>query len=183
MKIVLHICCGICAGGVVERLKSEGHEVLGFFYNPNIHPREEYERRLDVARVAARELGFQLEVPAYDPDEWHRLAGHLAGEPEDGARCVVCYRLRLGKTMQLLEEKGGDAMTTTLTVSPRKRAAIVNRVGFEVAGDKFLARDFKKQDGFRRSNELARSWGVYRQNYCGCEYSVRTETSVAKGSN
>jgi predicted adenine nucleotide alpha hydrolase (AANH) superfamily ATPase len=183
MRIVLHICCGICAGGVAERLKSEGHEVLGFFYNPNIHPREEYERRLEVARVVARELGFQLEVPPYDPDEWHGVAGHLAREPEDGARCVICYRLRLEKTEKLLVEKGWDAITTTLTVSPRKRAAVVNQVGVEVAGDKFLARDFKKQDGFKRANELARAWGVYRQNYCGCLYSVRTAMPAAKGVN
>ena len=183
MRIVLHVCCGICAGGVAERLKSEGHEVLGFFYNPNIHPPEEYERRLDVARRVARELGFPLEVPAYDPDEWHRVAGHLAREPEDGARCVICYKLRLEKTKRLLEEKRWDAMTTTLTISPRKRAAVVNRVGVEVAGDRFLARDFKKQDGFKRANELAREWGVYRQNYCGCLYSVRTGTTVTQSDN
>ncbi len=177
MRILLHICCGVCAAGVAERLKSEGHELLGLFYNPNIHPREEYERRLEVAEVVARELVFPLEVPRYDPEEWYKVAGHLAQEPEDGARCVVCYRLRLEKTAELLRDKGLDAMTTTLTVSPRKKAVVVNRIGAEVAGDKFLARDFKKQDGFKRSNELARAWGLYRQNYCGCQFSMRPSSS------
>ena len=182
MKVVLHICCGICAGGVAERLKSEGHEVLGFFCNPNIHPREEYEKRLEVARVVASELGFALEAPPYSPDEWYNVAGHLADEPEDGARCVICYRLRLAATARFLEENGWDAMTTTLTISPRKRAVVVNRVGADVAGDKFLARDFKKKDGFKRANELARKWGVYRQDYCGCQYSMRTQRpSSGKG--
>src|SRR5512143_3215793 len=82
VKVLLHVCCGICAAGVAERLKSEGHELLGLFYNPNIYPREEYERRLDVSRAVARELGFPLEVPRYDPGEWERVAGHLALEPE-----------------------------------------------------------------------------------------------------
>ena len=176
MKVVLHICCGICAAGVAERLKSEGHEVFGYFYNPNIYPREEYEKRLEVARIVARELDFALEVPPYNPDEWHEVAGHLADEPEDGARCVICYRLRLAATARFLEGKGWDAMTTTLTISPRKRAAVVNQVGVEVAGDKFLARDFKKKDGFKRANELANKWGVYRQHYCGCRYSMRSGT-------
>ena len=173
MKVLVHVCCGICAAGVAERLKSEGHELLGLFYNPNIYPREEYERRLDVSRAVARELGFPLEVPRYDPGEWERVAGHLALEPEDGARCVVCYRLRLEKTAKMLGDLGLDAMTTTLTISPRKKATVVNKVGTDVAGERFLSRDFKKRDGFKRANDMARSWGLYRQNYCGCRYSVR----------
>ncbi len=177
MKVLLHICCGICAAGVAERLKSEGHDLTGLFYNPNIYPREEYEKRLEVTRTVARELTFPLEVPPYDPSEWERVAGHLAQEPEDGARCVVCYKLRLGKSAEMLRDMGLDAMTTTLTISPRKKALLVNRIGNEVASDRFLARDFKKQDGFKRANELARGWGLYRQNYCGCRYSVRDPQS------
>lgn len=175
MKVLLHICCGICAAGVAERLKSEGHELFGFFYNPNIYPREEYEKRLEVTRTVARELSFPLEVPPYEPGEWERVAGHLAQEPEDGARCVVCYKLRLERTAEMLKDEGLDAMTTTLTISPRKKAIVVNEVGKEVAGNRFLARDFKKRDGFKRANELARSWGLYRQHYCGCRYSVRAQ--------
>jgi predicted adenine nucleotide alpha hydrolase (AANH) superfamily ATPase len=132
MKIVLHICCGICAAGVVERLQAEGHEVTGFFYNPNIHPPTEYEKRLEVARKVAGEFRIPLEVPPYDPGEWYEIAGGMGNEPEDGDRCVVCYRLRLARTVRFLADTGADAFTTTLTISPRKKADIVNRVGQEV---------------------------------------------------
>jgi predicted adenine nucleotide alpha hydrolase (AANH) superfamily ATPase len=175
MKVLLHICCGVCAAGVVERLNQEGHEVSGFFYNPNIHPEEEYERRLDVARSVARELGFRLDVPPYNPEEWSLLAGSLEKEPEGGSRCQECYRLRLTRTFHFLGETDCNAFTTTLTVSPNKKADIINRIGVDLGGDRFLARDFKKKDGFKRSNELARQWGLYRQHYCGCRYSMRVE--------
>jgi predicted adenine nucleotide alpha hydrolase (AANH) superfamily ATPase len=173
MKILLHICCGVCAAGVAERLIREGHEVLGFFYNPNIQPPEEYQRRLEVAREVAGRLNFPLEEGPYAPEEWLRESAALAGEPEGGKRCEVCFRIRLEAAYQRMQEQGGDAFATTLTVSPHKSAEAVNRVGREVGGEKFLARDFKKQDGFKRAIELARKWGLYRQHYCGCIYSVR----------
>ncbi len=172
MKVLLHICCGVCAAGVVERLKQEGHEVTGLFYNPNIHPQEEYERRLGVAQSVAKELDFTMEIPPYYPEEWFALAGPLEMESEGGERCQVCFRLRLNMTFQSLDKAGCDAFTTTLTVSPNKKADIINRIGLEVGGDRFIARDFKKKDGFKRSNELANKWGLYRQHYCGCLYSI-----------
>ena len=173
MKIVLHICCGVCAAGVTERLTREEHLVLGFFYNPNIHPLEEYQRRLEVARTVARKMGFPLEVAPYVPEEWFKETAGLENEPEGGKRCEVCFRLRLEKTYLFMKDRGGDAFTTTLTVSPHKSAEIVNRVGREIGGDRFLVRDFKKQDGFKRTLELARKWALYRQDYCGCIYSQR----------
>ncbi|MBI2852579.1 MAG: epoxyqueuosine reductase QueH [Chloroflexi bacterium] len=173
MKVVLHICCGVCAAGVVERLVSEGHEVCGFFYNPNIHPADEYERRLEVARRVAAEMGFPMAVSQYDAEQWLQETRGLENEPEGGKRCSVCFRLRLEKTYLYLLEKGWDAVTTTLTVSPSKSAAVVNEVGYEVGGDRFLVRDFKKKDGFKRSMELAKKWNLYRQHYCGCIYSRR----------
>ena len=176
MKIVLHICCGVCSAGVVERLTSEGHEVRGFFYNPNIHPREEYERRLEVAYKVARELNFSLEAAPYLPEEWFAKTFSLENEPEGGKRCEICFRLRLEKTCLYLEDCGGDAFTTTLTVSPRKAADMVNQAGQEIGGDKFLLRDFKKQAGFQRAIELAKQWDLYRQHYCGCLYSQREST-------
>jgi predicted adenine nucleotide alpha hydrolase (AANH) superfamily ATPase len=171
MKVLLHICCGVCGAGVVERLQEEGYYVEGFFYNPNIQPMEEYERRLGVARTVARELDFTLHVPPYRPDEWLDVAAPFALEPEGGQRCFVCYRLRLIKTLESLGVTGCDVFTTTLTVSPNKKAGVINSIGVEIAGGKFLAGDFKKKDGFKRSNELAKKWGLYRQDYCGCQYS------------
>jgi epoxyqueuosine reductase len=173
MKVVLHICCGVCAAGAAQQLQNEGHEILGYFYNPNIYPPAEYQRRLEVAQTVSAELGFPLEVPSYVPSEWYEAAGDMGGEPEDGARCSVCYRLRLSSTRSFMELRGGEAMTTTLTIGPRKRASIINAIGSEIAGDMFLARDFKKNDGFKRANELAAKWGLYRQHYCGCEFSIR----------
>ncbi len=173
MKIIIHICCGVCAAGVVEKLTSEGHQVLGLFYNPNIHPVEEYERRLEVVRKVAKELNFPLEVPPYVPEEWFVATNSLENEPEGGRRCEVCFRLRLKKTYQYLKENGGDAFTTTLTVSPSKSADVINQVGQDIGEEQFLVRDFKKKDGFQRATELARKWALYRQHYCGCLYSMR----------
>jgi predicted adenine nucleotide alpha hydrolase (AANH) superfamily ATPase len=173
MKILLHICCGVCAAGVVERLTLEGHQVHGLFYNPNIHPRQEYDRRLEVARKVAKELDFPLEVPLYITEEWFNETVSLENEPEGGRRCEVCFRLRLKKAYLYMKDCGADAFTTTLTVSPHKSADVINRVGQEIGGERFLARDFKKKAGFQRAVELAKKWALYRQDYCGCIYSMR----------
>jgi predicted adenine nucleotide alpha hydrolase (AANH) superfamily ATPase len=175
MNILLHVCCGVCAGSVSERLLSERHEVTGYFFNPNIHPAEEYEKRLQVAKTVAESIGFPLLRGEYKPDNWLKATAGLEREPENGKRCEVCYRLRLQETFRIMQQEGFDMFTTTLTVSPHKPALVVNRVGKEVGGDKFLARDFKKKDGFKRSNEIAKKLGVYRQHYCGCIYSMREE--------
>ena len=143
------------------------------FYNPNIHPWEEYEKRLETVKRVAAELDFPLEIAPYDPENWFALTEELKEEPEGGVRCPVCFRMRLEKTYQFMREAGLDAFTSTLTVSPQKKADVVNSLGQEIGGDNFLARDFKKKAGFQRSIELARQWGLYHQNYCGCVYSVR----------
>jgi len=180
MRIVLHICCGVCAAGVVERLTSEGHQLTGLFYNPNIHPAEEYEHRLKVAQTVAMENGLPLVALPYTPEEWLKATDSLENEPEGGRRCEVCFRLRLEKTYIYMKEQGWDAFTTTLTVSPQKSADIINRVGREVGGDSFLVRDFKKKAGYQRAMELAKKWSLYRQHYCGCQYSLREAGRLAK---
>jgi predicted adenine nucleotide alpha hydrolase (AANH) superfamily ATPase len=179
MKIVLHICCGVCAAGAAESLAIEGHQVVGFFYNPNIHPAEEYQRRLETAHRVAKKLKIPLEVPAYKPEEWLKKTNSLKDEPEGGKRCQVCYRLRLEKTYDYVVDCGADAFTTTLTISPHKSAQIINSIGQGIAGEKFLIRDFKKKDGFKRAVELAKQWQLYRQDYCGCIYSIRTKEKLA----
>jgi len=173
MKVVLHICCGVCAAGAAETLAGEGHEIIGFFYNPNIHPAEEYQKRLAVTRKIAEKLNFSLEEGPYIPEEWYNLTNALKEEPEGGRRCPVCYRLRLEKTYDYMTACGADAFTTTLTISPHKSAQIINSIGLEIGGQKFLVRDFKKKDGFKRAVQLAKKWELYRQDYCGCIYSMR----------
>jgi predicted adenine nucleotide alpha hydrolase (AANH) superfamily ATPase len=173
MKVVLHICCGVCAAGAAEALSREGHELLGLFYNPNIHPVEEYQRRLETARKVAKELDFPLEAGPYTPEEWFSQTASLKDEPEGGRRCQVCYRLRLEKTYDYMVACGADAFTTTLTISPHKSAQVINKIGQEIGGERFLIRDFKKKEGFKRAVQLARQWELYRQDYCGCMYSMR----------
>lgn len=173
MKVVLHICCGVCAAGAAGALLAEGHEVIGFFYNPNIHPTEEYHRRLEAARRVAQELHFPLEAGPYAPEEWFRETELLKHEPEGGKRCQVCFRIRLKSTYHYLAGCHADAFTTTLTVGPSKSAEVINNIGREIGGEKFLVRDFKKNDGFKLATQSAKRWGLYRQNYCGCKYSMR----------
>ncbi len=177
MKVLLHICCGVCAAGAAEQLLSEGFEITGYFFNPNIYPYEEYQRRLEAARKAAEELTFSLIEGSYIPEEWYKITMSLTEEPEGGKRCEVCFRYRLENTHKRLVEFGGDYFTTTLTIGPYKPADIVNSIGKDVGSEKFLIRDFKKKAGFQRATLLAKEWGIHRQHYCGCIYSMGTENS------
>ncbi len=173
MKVALHICCAICAAGAAERLVQEGHQVCGFYYNPNIYPEEEYRLRLENARKVAKELGFPLTEGPYDPEEWRKAVVSLENEPEGGKRCPICFKLRLEKTYRFMLDSGCEAFASTLTMGSNKPAILIEKIGQEIGGDKFLSRDFKKKEGFKRAGELARQWGLYRQNYCGCEHSLR----------
>jgi predicted adenine nucleotide alpha hydrolase (AANH) superfamily ATPase len=171
MRVLLHICCGVCAAGAAAELLSEGHRVTGYFYNPNIFPREEYQNRLEAAHTACRSLGLPLEQGSFAVNDWLEAIKGLEGEPEGGERCRVCYRLRLEKAYKFMLSSGMDAFTTTLTISPHKLAAIVNKIGEDIGGDMFLQRDFKKKDGFKKAIALSRQLDLYRQDYCGCRYS------------
>lgn len=175
MKIVLHICCAICTTVAVERLVLEGYKILGLFYNPNIYPSREYDRRLDAAFKVAKELNFQLESAPYKPEEWFQEIKGLEGEPEGGKRCKACFKHRLKRAYLFMKDYGIEFFTTTLTTSPRKSSHIVNEVGREIGGESFLAKDFKKKDGFGRAVEISNKFGLYRQNYCGCRYSILKE--------
>ena len=172
VRVALHVCCGVCAAGAAERLIGEGHTVLGFFNNPNVHPLQEYNRRLDVALRVAEQLGFPLASIPYQPEEWFSATGTLENEPEGGRRCEVCFRLRLKRTYLFMLEQDCDVFTTTLTISPHKNAGVIDRVGREIGGEAFLFRDFKKKGGFQRGQEMAKRLGLYRQHYCGCMYSM-----------
>ena len=172
---MLHICCAPCATHSIEALRTEG-DVIGVFVNPNIQPEDEYLKRLDNARNLAAKLGIRLiEVP-YDPDSWNKAVRGLENEPEGGRRCEVCFRVRLEKAAEIAALEGCDSLTTTLTISPHKNAALIHRIGLGVAqtrGITFRADNFKKKDGYRKSVALSREHGLYRQNYCGCIYSRR----------
>jgi predicted adenine nucleotide alpha hydrolase (AANH) superfamily ATPase len=172
-KILLHICCGICAGGVIERLREENFKVIGFFYNPNIHPEAEYKRRLEVAHQVSKILDFELIEWYYNRDVWFKLTENLKDEPEGGKRCEVCFRIRLDETCKKSTELDIPYFTTTLSVSPHKNVSIINKIGKDLSNENFLEYDFKKREGFKKAIDFSNKYNLYRQNYCGCVYSMR----------
>ena len=177
-RILLQACCAPCSSVVLERL-SEVCDLTLYYYNPNTMPREEYEKRLGEFEKLRR-FPFALIEGSWDNPlfrEKVRVRG-LEMEPEGGARCAVCIRLRLEETGRLAAEKGFDYFGTTLTVGPRKDPVLVNGVGEAVSracGVPWFYADFKKKDGFRRSVALCRELGIYRQAYCGCRLGAEPE--------
>jgi predicted adenine nucleotide alpha hydrolase (AANH) superfamily ATPase len=170
MRLLLHICCAPCATHAVRRL-GEDYAVTGFFSNSNIAPREEYERRLDNARRLAALCGIPLLEDGYDHDAWRETVRGLEDEPERGRRCAACFRFNLARTAAYAAAHGFDRFTTTLTISPHKDSRAIFAIGRSLGP--FLEVDLKKQDGFLKSRELSREYGLYRQDYCGCEFSAR----------
>ena len=171
--LLLHVCCAPCASACVERLLAEGRQVTLYYSNSNIVSAEEFEKRLVCVQFLAEHHGLELIVDPYDHEAWRAQiakVSNYASLPEGGARCGKCFAWSLGRAAAEAERRGMD-FTTSLTVSPHKNSQLI----FEVASrwSHFECYDFKKQDGFKRSLELSRQFGFYRQNFCGCEYSVR----------
>ena len=174
-KVLLHTCCAPCATSVVERLKEDGFRINAFFYNPNIHPKKEYELRVSEIKELAKIEEIELNIGNYDIKEWFDMAKPHADLSEGGYRCELCYEMRLRKTAELAVELGIDNFTTTLTVSPYKNFDIITGIGKDIAKEfriKYLEYNFKKKDGFKRSVELSKKYNFYRQDYCGCVYSM-----------
>lgn len=191
MKVLLHTCCGPCASACVPRLKELGHEVTMFFANSNISDAVEFEKRKRAAQTLAEADGVPLAAENYDHGEWLReVAAGYEDAPEKGARCARCFRYNLAKTAAYAAAHGFDAFTTSLTVSPHK----VSEQVFEAAASAlclvpsalcecrkaagagnqapiFLEENFKKQEGFKRSLKRSEELGLYRQSWCGCEFS------------
>ena len=177
--LLLHSCCGPCSSAVLEKLTPH-FRVTVFFFNPCIHPAAEYEKRLSEQKrlIEEAKLPVDLLEAVYDPQSYFALVKGLENAPEGGERCLVCFRQRLMATAQAAKEHGYDFFTTTLTVSPHKNAENLNRIGQEVShetGMPFLPADFKKRSGYLRSLELSREYSLYRQDWCGCVYSMRGE--------
>ena len=177
--LLLHACCGICSLSVLERLK-DYFDITVLYYNPNIYPKEEYDKRLDVLKDVIRlsNSNIKLMETVYNENEFNNIAAGLEEEKEGGSRCSKCYYLRLEKTASIALEKGFDYFTTTLSVSPYKSSEKLNKIG-KILEDKYLVNylysDFKKKNGFKRSNELSYKYNLYRQDYCGCKYSLKKD--------
>lgn len=178
-SLMLHSCCAPCSSYVLEYL-SRYFKITVFYYNPNIYPEDEfYKRRAEQERFIGM---LPVKNPVKFIGEEHR-SGEFYGAvrglehiPEGGKRCFACYRLRLEKTAEKAVRCGADYFTTTLSISPMKNARQLNLIGGELGriyGVKYLFSDFKKKNGYKRSTELSREYGIYRQNYCGCVFSER----------
>ena len=176
-RILVHVCCAPDALYVL-RLLQEEYDVAGFFSNSNIHPGDEYILRLEETRKVARHLDLPLYEDVYDPERWFTVTGKFRDEPEKGRRCDVCYAVRLQRTAEAAGRDGFDVFATVMSLSPWKKAAVLNRMGCQFGnryGVGFLEADFKKKDGFKKSLESSRALGLYRQDYCGCLYSLRAQ--------
>lgn len=175
--LFLHGCCAPCSSYVLEYL-SDYFKITLFYYNPNISPRAEYDRRAAELRRLIAALPVKNEVTLlegrYDPEAFFALAKGHEAEPEGGERCGLCYALRLREAARLAKQGGFDYFTTTLSISPYKNAQKLNEIGAALEqefGVRYLYSDFKKRDGYRRSIALSGQYGLYRQDYCGCVFS------------
>lgn len=174
-KILLHACCAVCMGYPTELLK-ENYNPVVFFYNPNIFPEEEYIRRRDELIRYCEEQEYEYIIGEYEPEKWYAYINGLEQEPEKGLRCNKCFEYRLNEAAKKTAELGIDIFTTTLTVSPHKISKNIFAEGEKAAKNyniNFLAQDFKKQNGFLQTMEIAKKNEFYRQQYCGCEFSIR----------
>ena len=181
-KLLLHACCAPCSSYCIEYL-SEFFEITIYYYNPNIDTKEEYDYRYSELERYISEFKTKNPVhlinPGYNKEDFEIIAKGLENEPERGKRCLKCYRLRLQKSFLYAKENNFDYITTTLTLSPHKPSNIINEIGSElekIYGVPYLYSDFKKKEGYKRSIVLSREYNLYRQDYCGCEYSKKVLT-------
>ena len=180
-QILLHACCAVCMAYPVEILKKieeKNYEPIVYFYNPNIYPLEEYERRKQELINYCDKKNYKYIIGDYENKDWLNFIQGLEQEPEKGLRCNKCFEFRLDKTAQTAQKENIKIFTTTLTVSPHKISQNIFKAGQIVAqryGIKFLEIDFKKKDGFKKTMELAKENNFYRQNYCGCKFSMKND--------
>jgi len=172
--VLLQACCAICSAYPIELLKSMGYEVFVHFYNPNIYPETEYLKRLGAERQLCRYFGVQLIEGEYNEQDFLDYVKGYETCPEKGERCPLCFELRLRKTAQLAQQMGIKYFTTSIVISPHKNFTLLSSIGKKIAEKhdlNYLDIDFKKKDGFLKTNKIANGLNLYRQNYCGCRFS------------
>ena len=176
-KLLLHSCCGPCSTSVIERLKKD-YDLTIFYYNPNIYPEDEYNKRLSTQQeylIKSNQNITVIDGTYLDHNLFEQEFKGLENSKEGGARCEKCLFLRIKKTAEYAKNNGYDVFTTTLSVSPHKNAELINKLGNNFAKEyniEFLESNFKKQNGFLISTQLSKQYGLYRQQYCGCKYSL-----------
>lgn len=197
--LLLHSCCGPCSSAIIEQL-AQVFQITLYYYNPNIYPRAEYERRRDELQEFIQRfpsaLGVELVVPEYHSAEFYQALDvehepQLKFQPEKQERCRRCYLLRMEKAYQYAADHNFDYITTTLSISPHKDSIAINAIGVQLQkkyrveghGPRFLMADFKKKEGFKRSLEISSEFDLYRQDYCGCVYSMNKIAEQAARKN
>ena len=184
-KLLLHSCCAPCSSYCLIYL-AEHFDIIDFYYNPNISPKDEHDKRateLDrLIKSLHDEYGYNIQFIEgdYEPEKFYEIAKGLEDVPEGGERCFKCYKLRMEEAAKLASKMGAEYFTTTLSISPLKNAKKINEIGEELSeiySVKHLPSDFKKKEGYKQSVELSKKYDLYRQDYCGCVYSkLRRET-------
>lgn len=183
-KLLLHSCCAPCSSYVLEYL-SQYFEITVFYYNPNIYPESEYTKRIWEQQKLIDELPAKHPISfmagPYDKERFYEMASGLEHVKEGGARCMKCYELRLREAAKIAKNAGFDYFTTTLSISPLKKAERLNEIGQRLGEEyevEYLLSDFKKKNGYKRSIELSKIYGLYRQDYCGCEFSMENRDKM-----
>ena len=178
-RILLHSCCAPCSSHVITFL-TKYFDITILYYNPNISPKEEYIKRKEEQIRLIKSIDHINKIDIidcdYDNDKYENSIKGFEKCPERGARCTICYKLRLEKTAQIAKDNNFDYFCSTLSVSPYKNANLINEIGENLEKEyniKWLYSDFKKDDGYKKSIELSKVYNLYRQNYCGCKYSKR----------
>lgn len=185
-RLLLHSCCAPCSSYVLEYL-SDYFEITVFYYNPNIFPENEYTKRILEQQMLIHDMKVKYPVSfiagSYEREKFYEIAAGLEHLKEGGERCFKCYELRLEEAAKMAQEGEYDYFTTTLSISPMKNAEKLNEIGEKVGGKygiAYLQSDFKKKNGYKRSIELSKEYGLYRQDYCGCEFSFRDRQKEKK---
>lgn len=185
-RLLLQSCCAPCSSYVLEYL-SQYFEITVFYFNPNIYPEEEFYKRCEEQKRLLTLMNFKNPVKfteiGYKSELFYSAVKGLEHIKEGGERCYACYKLRLEHTARLAKEQGFDYFTTTLSISPYKNAVWLNEIGERLAEEynvKYLTSDFKKRNGYKRSTELSQSFGMYRQDYCGCVFSMKERDEKRK---
>lgn len=176
-RLLLHVCCGPCSSGVIEEIMKE-YDVTVYFYNPNIDTLEEYQKRANEVDKYMTLLNVKYIIEKYNPKPFKKVVKGLENQPEGGARCVECFKLRLNQSFKYAKKHKFDCVTTTLSVSPYKSVKVLNAVGEELQDIykiPYLKKDFKKKDGYLKSIQNSKKYNMYRQKYCGCEFSKKQE--------
>jgi len=174
-KILLHACCSICSGYPISYLKDMGFSPVVYFYNPNIFPELEYQKRLDAQKVLCEHFGCELIIGKYEPEVYYEYVKGYENEPEKGARCDKCFELRLRAAADLAKKLNINKFTTSMVISPHKNYEKLTLIGTKIAqeyGLEYISTNFRKNDGFLKTNKISKSLNLYRQNYCGCKFAI-----------